>query len=127
MTSDFENWEYFRECSKGKRKRLLDHDFKFCLDDIGAGWEYVHFELDGKNVSSFRISYIGPGVREFVECATSLKEKENNSFTFCDEPGEHVVFMSRRRENIYIELPYMDKGFFLKYDKFISAVSEVLK
>ena len=140
MTSDFripespttkgqaaDDWEYFRGCNQNKRKKLLRHDFKFCLDDVGAGWEYVHFELDGKDVSSFRISYIGPGVKDFVECATSLKEKENIGFTFYDEPGEHTVFMSRRQDKIYIELPYMDKGFFLRYGAFVKAVSEVLE
>ena len=76
-------------------------------------------------MSSFRISYIGPDVRAFVECVTALKEKDFEEFVFLDEPGEHHVLLSRRQEKIYIELPGMEDGFFLRYDVFVEKILEV--
>jgi hypothetical protein len=102
----------------------LKKDFAFCIDDIGAGWEYIRFELGGKTVSSFRASYIGPGVRSFVDEVANMKEKENKEFVFLDEPGQHTVFLSRRRDNIYIELPGMDEGFFIRYNAFADKIME---
>ena len=124
MSKAAEKWQYFRDCKPQKRKKLLKKDFAFRIDDIGAGWEYIHFELGGKTVSSFRVSYIGPGVRSFAEEAASMKEKENKEFVFMDEPGQHTVFLSRRKENIYIELPGMDEGFFLRYAMFVEKIME---
>ena len=124
MSDAAERWQYFRECSPQKRKRMLKKSFAFCIDDIGAGWEYIHFELGGETVSSFRASYIGPGVRAFAETVADLKEKENTEFVFMDEPGEHRVFLSRRKENIYVELPGMEEGFFLRYAAFKDRIME---
>lgn len=108
-------------------KKLLDHSFALCIDDIGAGWEYVHFELDGKTVSSFRISYIGPDVQMFVNDVSRLKEKDFLEFVFMDEPGEHPVLVSIRMDNVYIELPGMEDGVFLKYAGFVEQITEELE
>ena len=78
MSKAAAKWQYFRDCKPQKRKKLLKKDFAFRIDDIGAGWEYIHFELGGETVSSFRVSYIGSGVRSFAEESASMKEKENN-------------------------------------------------
>ena len=124
MSDIAEKWEYFRECSPQKRKRMLNKKFAFVIEDVGAGWEYIRFELGGRTVSSFRASYIGPGARAFAEEAADLKEKENREFVFMDEPGEHCVLMSRRKDNIYVELPGMDEGFFLRYRVFVEKIME---
>lgn len=65
---------------------MTDHTFSFHIDDIGTGWEYVHFVFDGEEFG-FRISYIGPGISDFAEAMSSLKEKESKIFTWYDEPG----------------------------------------
>ena len=127
MSSTAEKWQYFRECSPQKRKRMLKRSFAFCIDDIGAGWEYLRFELGGNTVSSFRASYIGPGARAFAEAAANMKEKENTEFVFMDEPGEHRVFLSRRKDNIYVELPGMDEGFFIRYNTFVDKITEEIR
>ena len=124
MSDAAERWQYFRECSPQKRRRMLKKSFAFCIDDIGAGWEYIHFELSGETVSSFRVSYIGPGVRAFAETVENLKEKENTEFVFMDEPGEHIVFLSRRNDKIYVELPGMEEGFFQRYAVFRDKITE---
>ena len=49
-----EKWNYFRECSSKKRKRLLDHQFAFYVEyDCGVE-DAFRFELDGKEVDLFR-------------------------------------------------------------------------
>ena len=119
-----EKWQYFRTRKSQRKRNLLNHDFAFRVDDVGAGWEYVHFELDGRIVGSYRVSYIGPGVRDFVETVTRMKEKDYQEVVFCDEPGEYVLQFSRRGDNVYIKLPAMEDGFFLKYDAFVDQVTE---
>ena len=119
-----ERWQYYRTRKSQRKRNLVNHESAFRVDDVGAGWEYVHFELDGKTVGSYRVSYIGPGVRDFVETVTHMKEKDYQEVVFCSEPGEYVLQFSRRGDNIYVWLPSMEDGFFLKYDAFVDQVTE---
>lgn len=119
-----EKWNSFRKSGKAQRKRMLDHSFRFCIDDIGTGWEYIHFELDGKTVDSFRVSYIGATVRDFVSCVTEMKERDFKEIVFMSEPGEYSLLFSRRKELVYIRLPHMEDGFFLRYDVFVESITE---
>ena len=55
-----EKWNYFRECSSKKRKRLLDHQFVFYVEyDCGVE-DAFRFELDGKEVDLIGLGYAGP-------------------------------------------------------------------
>lgn len=119
-----EQWRIFREGSSKKRRKLLDHSFAFCIDDIGSGWEYIHFELDGKSTSTYRVSYIGPDVHAFVRTVTELKDRDLLEFAFLDEPGQYDLLFSRRQDNVYIELEGLDGGFFLKYEYFLEKIME---
>ena len=121
-----EKWKMFREAGSRKRKRLLDHTFEFCIDDVGSGWEYIHFELDGRSTGTYRVSYIGPDVHAFVNAVTGLKEKDFMEFTFLDEPGQYDLLFSKRQENIYIELDGFEDGFFLRYNYFTEKITEGL-
>ena len=116
-------WQSFQSFGKDKQSALTAHTFSFHLDDTGAGWEYVHFVLDDVP-HGFRISYIGPGVSDFVRAATSLKKRETRDFTWYDEPGEYSWIISRRDDLVYIEAPSIERGFFLRYDYF---KAEILK
>jgi hypothetical protein len=40
------------------------------------------------------------------------------------EPGEANILFSRRKENIYIEMPHMNDGFFLRYAYFVEKILE---
>ena len=119
-------WQSFRDVGREKQTALTDHTFSFHIDDIGTGWEYVHFILDGKEYG-FRISYIGPGVSAFVESVTSLKKKESKEFTWYDEPGEYTWIVSRLEKIVYIEAPWMENGFFLDYEYFKNQILDGYK
>ena len=119
-------WQSFRDVGQEKQSSLTSHTFSFYIDDIGTGWEYVHFVLDD-NGFGFRISYIGPGVSEFVESMTSLKKKESKDFTWYDEPGEYTWFVSRLDDYVYIEAPSQKYCFFLKYEYFKNKILEGYK
>ena len=116
-------WQSYNAAGEEKQAGLTAHSFSFQLDDAGAGWEYVHYELDGERFG-FRISYIGPDVSSFVETVTSLGKKESAGFTWYDEPGEYTWVFSRRGDVIYVEPPFREKGFFLSYDHFRAQVLE---
>ena len=119
-------WQSFRDVGHEKQGKLIDHTFSFHIDDIGAGWEYVHFVLDNEEFG-FRISYIGPGVSDFVESMTSLQKTESTDFTWYDEPGEYTWLVSRQDDIVYVEAPTGEESFFLKYEYFREQILDGYK
>ena len=119
-----EKWKYFRECSSKKRKKLLNHSFDFYVEyDCGVE-DAFRFELDGEEAALIGLGYAGPRKDDFVRIVTRLKEKDLQEVGYLYEPGEANMLFSRRGENIYIELPYMEDGFFLKYNYFVEKILE---
>ena len=118
-----EKWKYFRGCSSRKRKKLLNHSFAFCVEYDYGMEDAFRFELDG-NESLIGLGYAGPRSDDFVRIVTNLKEKDLQEVGYLYEPGEANILFSRRRENIYIELPHMNDGFFLRYDYFVEKILE---
>ena len=119
-----EKWNYFRKCNSRKRKKLLDHSFAFYVEyDCGVE-DAFRFELDGEEAALIGLGYAGPRKDDFVRIVTRLKEKDLQEVGYLYEPGEANMLFSRRGENIYIELPYMEDGFFLKYNYFVEKILE---
>lgn len=119
-----EKWKYFRECNSRKRKKLLDHSFAFCVEYEYGVEDAFRFELDGKEAALVGLGYAGPRSDDFVRIVTGLKEKDLQEVGWLYEPGESNILLSRRKENIYIELPHMEEGFFLRYDYFVEKILE---
>ena len=119
-----EKWKYFRECNSRKRKKLLDHSFAFCVEYEYGVEDAFRFELDGKEAALVGLGYAGPRSDDFVRIVTGLKEKDLQEVGWLYEPGEANILFSRRKENIYIEMPHMKEGFFLRYDYFVEKILE---
>ena len=119
-------WQAFRNVGQEKQTGLTDHIFSFHIDEVGAGWEYVHFILDDEGFG-FRISYIGPSVTDFVKSMTTLKKKESKEFTWYDEPDEYTWIVSRLNDIVYVEPPISEDGFYLKYEYFKDQILEGYK
>ena len=119
-----EKWKHFRGRKGEKRKKLLNHTFSFYVEyDCGVE-DAFRFELDGENLCEIGLGYAGPRKDEFVRIVANLKEKDLQEVGYLYEPGEAKLLFSRRGENIYIELPYGNKGFFLRYDYFVERIME---
>ena len=119
-----EKWKYFRECSSKKRKKLLDHSFDFYVEYDYGREDAFRFELDGNEAALIGLGYAGPRSDDFVRIVTNLKEKDLQEVGYLYEPGEANILFSRRKENIYIELPHMEDGFFLRYAYFVQKILE---
>ena len=119
-----EKWKYFRECSSKKRKKLLDHSFDFYVEYDWGREDAFRFELDGKEAALVGLGYAGPRSDDFVRIVTNLKGKDLQEVGYLYEPGEANILFSRRKENIYIELPHMEDGFFLRYAYFVQKILE---
>ncbi len=119
-----EKWKYFRECSSKKRKKLLDHSFAFSVEYVWGVEDAFRFELDGEEVALVGLGYAGPRKDDLVSIVSSLKEKDLQEVGYLYEPGESHLLFSRRKEHIYIELPHMKDGFFLRYDYFVEKIKE---
>ena len=124
MSRAMEKWNELKRFSEEERKQALNRRIlTFHIDDIGAGWEYVHFELDHQTIMSLRISYIGPGVDSFINELNNMKEEDSREIIFCNEPGEYILTFARKKDVFYIELPVMKKGLFQEYPVFLSQVN----
>ena len=119
-----EKWAYFRECGSKKRKKLLDHTFAFCVEYDGGVEDAFRFELDGKEAALVGLGYAGPRKDDFVRIVTHLKERDLQEVGYLYEPGEANLLFSRRKDNVYIELPHMKDGFFLRYAYFVEKILE---
>ena len=115
-----EKWTGFFAADSEKRKQLMDHSFRFIIDDVGSGWEYVRIVLDEEIEERYRISYIGPTVKDFVRTIMTLESVELKRFVWSDEPSyiEYAWLLSRQHDVIYIEAPGIKDGFFLGFDYF---------
>ena len=113
-------WAEFIASDNNKKSKLIDHSFEFFIDDIGSGWEYVRIVLDKETERNFRVSYIGPTVRDFVRVAMTLQPLSLVQFSWSDEPSyiEYPWVLSRHNDVIYIEAPDIEEGFFLNYEYF---------
>lgn len=115
-------WEQYNSADFRERLALLRHEFEMHIDDVGVGWEYVHITLDHETSKSYRISYIGPDVRQFVSMVFSLGLNETAQFTWCNEPGEYTWLLSRQDPALYVEAPGIEEGFFIRYNAFRDAL-----
>lgn len=118
-----EKWKQFRESGSGKRKKMLEHTFAFYVKYNMGEEDAFHFHLDGVEVV-VGLGYAGPRMDGFVRIVTSMKERDLLEVGYLYEPGASDLLFSRRKENIYIELPYMEDGFFLRYSYFIERIME---
>ncbi len=111
-------WAAYEDADTETKKQLTGHVFDFIIDDIGSGWEYVRVVLDGNIERSYRVSYIGPTVTDFVRMAMTLGSNETERFSWSDEPSyiEYPWLLSRQNDIVYVEAPKIDHGFFLRYD-----------
>ena len=119
-----EKWKYYRECSSKTRKRLKSHTFAFYVEYDSGVEDAFRFELDGEEAALIGLGYAGPRKDDFVRIVTHLKEKDLQEVGYLYEPGEARLLFSRRGDNIYIELPHMKDGFFLRYDYFVEKILE---
>ena len=116
-----ERWAYYRECSSKKRKKLRNHSFAFYVEYDRGVEDAFRFEVDGET-DLIGLGYAGPRSDDFVRIVTRLKEKDLQEVGYLYEPGEADLLFSRRRDNIYIELPHLDDGFFLNYAYFVEKI-----
>lgn len=114
-------WSQYDEKDEDEKIRLKEHEFEFCIDDIGTGWEYVHIVLDGI-VKHYRVSYIGPTVRDFVKYIFTMRDDQADEFVWLDEPGEYRWLLSRQGDSIYLEAPGICEGFFMDYEDFKARI-----
>ena len=59
-----------------------------------------------------------------MRIVNSLKEKNMQEVGYLHETGEANILFARRIENIYIEMPHMNDGFFLRYAYFVEKILE---
>ena len=78
-------------------------------------------ELDDSELRC-RVSDIGPSVGDLVIMVENLKDGDEDSLTWFDEPGTYQWRFSRRRNLIYVESPVSDEGFYLYYEEFLDQL-----
>ena len=106
-----ENGSTSENAAAEKRRKLLDHAFAFFIEyDCGVE-DAFRFYLDGKEADVIGLGYAGPRKEDFVQTVSNLKERNLLEVGYLYEPGEANILFSRRKENVYAELPHMGDGF----------------
>lgn len=65
----------------------------------GAGWAIGKIG-NGQKLAEFSVSYLRDSLKELAESAIEIRAKEHKSVVFMDEPGEHVLILNRKENNL---------------------------
>ncbi|MCR4751436.1 MAG: leucine-rich repeat domain-containing protein [Eubacterium sp.] len=113
-------WQYFDRLSREERIRELTHSFRVSGENDGAGWASIELEIDGEE-TSFRISYVGDSPADFRSFAEELEDGENEYFGWQSEPGYYPWSIQRRGGIFYVNVPVIEKSFFISREAFLCA------
>ena len=114
-------WEAYDDMTDQQKQRALKHRFAFDPGRVGAGWEYPEIRLDGEEYVC-RVSYIGPGICDFMDLVRDLKVGDDVCFTWTSETSYAHWSFSRRGSVIYVVFPHMTEGIYMDYSAFDRAV-----
>ena len=115
-------WQYFDRLSREERIHELTHSFTVSGDSDGAGWASIEIEIDDDE-TSFRISYIGNSPADLRRFAEEIEDGENESFGWQSEPGWYPWSIQRRGGILYVNVPVIEKSFFIPRKVFLHAVN----
>lgn len=75
------------------------NDFNYWL--TGTGWAEAFFSNEGQNMR-FEFSYLSDPLLELFEALTKLIKGQSDieKITFLDEPGEHILIITRQKEDV---------------------------
>ena len=83
-------------------------DFNYWL--TGVGWAEATFSNKRQNFR-FEFSYLSDPLAELFECLIKLMKgrSDKEKISFLDEPGQHVLIISRQKEDlISVEITWSD-------------------
>lgn len=116
-------WRSFLKKSTEKRGQLLSHTLKFRVASMGGnGWQDIGLSLDGAS-ASYHISDIGNSADDFLKFMRELAPDAMGYFSWSREPGSYDWFFSRRDELLYVEVPGIRDGIFIRYDDFVHQIT----
>lgn len=114
-------WDRYDGFTTAEKVKALSHIFRMTNGGVGAGWEHPEITLDRDELRC-RVSDIGPSVGDLVVMVENLKDGDEGSLTWFDEPGTYQWRFSRRRNLIYVELPVGDEGVYMYYEEFLDEL-----
>ena len=76
-------------------------EINYSLKD--SGWAILELN-NGHKVVKFDISYLYDSLKKLAESAIELKDKNEKSVIFMDEPGEHWLVLKKQGKKIEYEL-----------------------
>ena len=108
----------FLKKSPEKRGQLLRHTLNFRATAMGGnGWQDIDLSVDGAS-ASYHISDIGNSADDFLKFVRELAPDAKGYFSWSREPGSYDWYFSRRGELLYVEIPGIRDGIFIRYDDF---------
>ena len=117
-------WRRFRKKPLKDGERLLHHTLEYHAGVMGRnGWQDISFSVD-RTMAYYHISDIGDDGRDFVDFVCRLAPDTEAVFSWSLEPGSYDWYFSRRDELLYVEIPHIPKGIFIRYDDFVRSIRE---
>ena len=87
------------------------------------GWQDISVSVDGVS-ACYHISDIGDDSGDFLDFVCRLAPDTESVFSWSREPGSYDWYFSRRGELVYVEIPDIPTGIFMRYDDFVRSVRE---
>ena len=121
-------WRRFGKLSQQNREMRLAHSFSWDPNrGGGCGWQDLSVCLDGE-YAYYHVSLIGcdseDAGEDLIHCVRSLPPHADRYFSWSREPGSYDWFFSRREDFLYMEIPDLSDGVFMRYADVLRALIE---
>lgn len=115
-------WREYRKKPAEAREKLLHHTLGYSAGVMGPiGWQDISVSVDGAS-AHYHISDIGDDSDDFLDFVEKLPSEADSWFSWSREPGSYDWFFSRRDELLYVEVPDVPAGIFIRYDDFVKSI-----
>ena len=117
-------WRRFHKKPAESREKLLRHTLEYSAGAMGRnGWQDISISVDGVS-AHYHISDIGDDSDDYLDFVEKLPPEADTWFSWSREPGSYDWYFSRRGELLYVEIPDIPTGIFIRYDDFVRGIHE---
>ncbi len=121
-------WRKYEKLGPKKREEVLRHTFAWSPGRMGrCGWQDLSVSLDGKT-AYYHVSDVGchsgDAGDDLIRWVKSLPPHADGYFSWSREPGSYDWYFSRREDILYMEVPEIRDGVFMRYGDFLRALTE---
>ena len=118
-------WDVYRHSDRRGKLALLRHRFSMYIAHADSAYEILHITLDDTELKYAvnQAAVIGDShsIKEFARFLFTIKEGETKTFAWLTSHGKRNWILSRDEAALYVGIPEIREGFFIRYWQFRDA------